>query len=76
MIISDRIKFDELQEIQTTNQEQSPSRSLEAYSKSMSLATLGMDKLMGLSFGVVRFPIKIVLVIVALFLISFLWLVH
>lgn len=78
MLISDRIKFDEMQiaSAPTGSHSSTSSKSLETYSKSMTLASMGMGKLMGLTFGVVRFPLKVVLVVVSLLLFFFLWAVN
>ncbi len=73
-LISDRVNFKDLplNAVQTSAPQES-SRALNLYSKSMSYTSLGMGKLMNLSFGLVRFPFKIIFWIIILLLLLLLW---
>ncbi len=75
-LISDRIKFDEVQIITNKDSSQEPSKNIGRYSKSMSLASLGMGKMMGLCFGLIRLPLKIVLGVVMFMLLLFIWILN
>lgn len=75
-IITDRVNFDEAYLNAELNRKIDEPKAIEMYTQSLSTTSIGLQKLMGVTFGLVRVPILIALVFFALTLAVFVYLIH
>lgn len=73
-LLSDRFSFDEIQ-LEEEMKKGEESNALQLYSKSIATASTGLNKLLGFTFGVAQFPLKISAGFFSLLLLLFLYLI-
>lgn len=75
-VVSNKIKFDEVKLKQELDKPENESNALKIYTNSISSATAGLEKVMNFTFGIVKLPLKIALIIICPIVLLFLYLIN
>lgn len=75
-LVSDKIKFDEVQLEEELQKKKDEPGALKVYANTLSSASTGLEKILNVTFGVAQFPIKTFFFISATFLFLFLYLIN
>lgn len=75
-LVSDRVRFDETLLQEELIRAEGEPKAIEMYSQSITTTSVGLEKLLTITFGLVRWPIIIALVFFALLLMLFVFLIN
>lgn len=75
-LIADRVKFDEAKLDAEMAQKYEASNTLELYTNSISTVSMGLKKLVGVTFGIARWPLKLAFGLLFLLLVLFVYLIN